>query len=382
MENIEIKFNNLCNWISTNGGYVNPKLSLINGKFGRTVIANQKIENEDIFTLPKSLVLNHENCNLNIEDNKFTHRDLTVILLLKEYYKPNSFWKDYLNLLPSLSEFKDHPLVIYIKGNFPNVSENVSIKIEKLHSEFVSLYDKFTELNNKNKIVESFTRNELLWAFLATSTRMWTNIGLVPFADLLQHSNSSNMILSDRDSSFFMMSESIGEGEEVFDNYALNDDLTLFTNFGFVESSDVAVISINFIFDETILDSLKSSILNRKKIAPINISSLGINQNLMRFIRINLIDEHDLKLINLSDDELGNSIISLENELRCLRKVKNRSNYFLSENEIKFIQGDRESLSDIEKQIFDLLSKINNLKVQINQFINNYWMSLLSDISY
>ncbi len=382
MENIEIKFNNLCNWISTNGGYVNPKLSLINGKFGRTVIANQKIENEDIFTLPKSLVLNHENCNLNIEDNKFTHRDLTVISLLKEYYKPNSFWKDYLNLLPSLSEFKDHPLVIYIKGNFPNVSENVSIKIEKLHSEFVSLYDKFTELNNKNKIVESFTRNELLWAFLATSTRMWTNIGLVPFADLLQHSNSSNMILSDRDSSFFMMSESIGEGEEVFDNYALNDDLTLFTNFGFVESSDVAVISINFIFDETILDSLKSSILNRKKIAPINISSLGINQNLMRFIRINLIDEHDLKLINLSDDELGNSIISLENELRCLRKVKNRSNYFLSENEIKFIQGDRESLSDIEKQIFDLLSKINNLKVQINQFINNYWMSLLSDISY
>lgn len=382
MENIEIKFNNLCNWISTNGGYVNPKLSLINGKFGRTVIANQKIENEDIFTLPKSLVLNHENCNLNIEDDKFTNRDLTVISLLKEYYKPNSFWKDYLNLLPSLSEFKDHPLVIYIKGNFPNVSENVSIKIEKLHSEFVSLYDKFTELNNKNKIVESFTRNELLWAFLATSTRMWTNIGLVPFADLLQHSNSSNMILSDRDSSFFMMSESIGEGEEVFDNYALNDDLTLFTNFGFVESSDVAVISINFIFDETILDSLKSSILNRKKIAPINISSLGINQNLMRFIRINLIDEHDLKLINLSDDELGNSIISLENELRCLRKVKNRSNYFLSENEIKFIQGDRESLSDIEKQIFDLLSKINNLKVQINQFINNYWMSLLSDISY
>jgi hypothetical protein len=382
MENIEIKFNNLCNWISTNGGYVNPKLSLINGKFGRTVIANQKIENEDIFTLPKSLVLNHENCNLNIEDDKFTHRDLTVISLLKEYYKPNSFWKDYLNLLPSLSEFKDHPLVIYIKGNFPNVSENVSIKIEKLHSEFVSLYDKFTELNNKNKIVESFTRNELLWAFLATSTRMWTNIGLVPFADLLQHSNSSNMILSDRDSSFFMMSESIGEGEEVFDNYALNDDLTLFTNFGFVENSDVAVISINFIFDETILDSLKSSILNRKKIAPINISSLGINQNLMRFIRINLIDEHDLKLINLSDDELGNSIISLENELRCLRKVKNRSNYFLSENEIKFIQGDRESLSDIEKQIFDLLSKINNLKVQINQFINNYWMSLLSDTNY
>jgi hypothetical protein len=48
MENVEIKFNNLCNWMSTNGGFVNPKLSLINGQFGRTVIANQKIENEDI----------------------------------------------------------------------------------------------------------------------------------------------------------------------------------------------------------------------------------------------------------------------------------------------------------------------------------------------
>ena len=75
-------------------------------------------------------------------------------------------------------------------------------------------------------------------------------------------------------------------------------------------------------------------------------------------------------------------MISLENELRCLKKVKNRSNYFLTENEIKFIQSDRDSLSDIEKQIFDLLSKVNNLKVQINQFVNNYWISLLGDTSY
>jgi len=162
----------------------------------------------------------------------------------------------------------------------------------------------------------------------------------------------------------------------------LNDDFTLFTNFGFVESSNITVISINFMFEETILDGLKSSILNRRKLLPMNISSLGINQNLMRFIRLNLIDESDLKLVNLSDEELGNSMISLENELRCLKKVKNRSNYFLTENEIKFIQSDRDSLSDIEKQIFDLLSKVNNLKVQINQFVNNYWISLLGDTSY
>jgi hypothetical protein len=211
---------------------------------------------------------------------------------------------------------------------------------------------------------------------------MWTGVGLVPFADLLQHSNNSNMILSDRDSNLFMMTDYIGEGEEVFDNYALNDDITLFVNFGFVESSNTAVVSINFIFEETILDGLKSSILNRRKLLPMNISSLGINQNLMRFIRLNLIDESDLKLVNLSDEELGNSMISLENELRCLKKVKNRSNYFLTENEIKFIQSDRDSLSDIERQIFDLLSKVNNLKVQINQFVNNYWISLLGDTSY
>jgi hypothetical protein len=382
MENVEIKFNNLCNWMSTNGGFVNPKLSLINGQFGRTVIANQKIENEDIFTLPKNLVLNHENCDLNIEGDQFKHRDLTVISLLKEYYKPNSFWKDYLNLLPSLSEFKEHPLVIYIKGNFPTVSESIYNKVQNLNNEFTSLYDKLIEINNQHKIVESFTKEDLLWAFLITSTRMWTGFGLVPFADLLQHSNNSNMILSDRDSNLFMMTDYIGEGEEVFDNYALNDDITLFVNFGFVESSNTAVVSINFIFEETILDGLKSSILNRRKLLPMNISSLGINQNLMRFIRLNLIDESDLKLVNLSDEELGNSMISLENELRCLKKVKNRSNYFLTENEIKFIQSDRDSLSDIEKQIFDLLSKVNNLKVQINQFVNNYWISLLGDTSY
>lgn len=54
MENLDIKFEELCNWIQNNGGYINPKISIKNGKYGRSVVANEKIENENIFHLPKN----------------------------------------------------------------------------------------------------------------------------------------------------------------------------------------------------------------------------------------------------------------------------------------------------------------------------------------
>ena len=83
MENVDIKFQELCNWITNNGGFVNPKLQLRDGQYGRTVIATERIENEKIFEIPDNLILNDKTTGLNFPD--IGTRYTTVIALLVEY---------------------------------------------------------------------------------------------------------------------------------------------------------------------------------------------------------------------------------------------------------------------------------------------------------
>jgi len=73
-------------------------------------------------------------------------------------------------------------------------------------------------------------------------------------------------------------------------------------------------------------------------------------------------------------------MISLENELLSLKKVKLRSNHLLLDQELEFVKNNYNSLQldSIERNICDLIIKIESLKIQIHQFINNYWISILN----
>jgi hypothetical protein len=88
-----------------------------------------------------------------------------------------------------------------------------------------------------------------------------------------------------------------------------------------------------------------------------------------------------LKLVNFEIDNIGKEIISLENELLALKKVKLRMSFILSDEEIEYVKNNYNSLTDgsIERSICDLLIKMDSLKIQINQFINNYWVALINN---
>jgi hypothetical protein len=380
MENIDNKFQELCNWITKNGGFVNPKLQLSDGQYGRTVIATEKIENEKTFEISDNLILNAKTSGLNIPELGFRYS--TIVSLLIEYKKPNSFWKEYLELLPHFNEFKNHPVFIYSQGKFPTFSEGVHQKVKTLYDEFLQLYNFFVNYNREWKIIESFTYDEFFWAYLCGITRMWTDIGLVPFADLLQHSNESNMILDQKDGTTFMTTEIIEAGQEVYDNYSV-DDISLLTTFGFVDKSPITSAQINFKFEEKegILKTITDDFNSKIPPAALTISTRGINEILMSYIRVNMLTIEQLKLVNFEIDNIGKEPITLENELLALKKVKLRMSFILSEEEVEYVKNNYNSLNDgsIEKFICDLLIKMDSLKIQINQFVNNYWISLLNN---
>lgn len=373
------KYQDLVNWIIQNDGYVNEKLTISNGLYGREIIANEEIaSNEFLFKIPKKLYLNPDNCNLSIDNNIFEYREKVCISLLKETFNESSFWKPYLNLLMKIEEFENHPLVLFMNGKFPNVSERIYELAKNNYQNFINFHNKLIKYNETNKIFNfelkvTFT----LWSYLSVMTRMWTNVGLVPFADLLQHSNESNISLnSDNDSSNMIAQNNIKQDEIVYDNYLIQDDISLYLNFGFVDKSGNDVSSINFRIDTE--NMLLKNIINfeTSKIEPkYFISTKGININLMKALRIISLNENDIK--NLDFDNIDFSkIVSINNELRALRKLKNRLNFIVSENELHFLE--RNDKTDIEKNISLLLEKMLNIKAKINLEINNYWLNLLN----
>lgn len=379
MENIDNKFQELCNWIRNNGGAINQNLQLQDGQYGRTVISTQRIENERIFEIPNNLILNAKTSGLNIPDLGFRYS--TIISLLIEYKKPNSFWKEYLELLPHFNEFKNHPVFIYSQGKFPTFSETIHQRVKTLYDEFLQLYNFFVNYNREWKIIESFTYDEFFWSYLCGITRMWTEIGLVPFADLLQHSNDSSMILDQKDGTTFMTTEIIEAGQEVYDNYSV-DDASLLSTFGFVDKSPLTSTQINFKFEEKegILKTITEDFNSKITTGTLTISTRGINEILMSYIRVNMLTMDQLRLVNFEIDNIGKEIISLENELLALKKIKLRMSFILSDEEIEYVKNNYNLLADgsIEKSICDLLIKMDSLKIQINQFVNNYWISLIN----
>jgi len=226
--------------------------------------------------------------------------------------------------------------------------------------------------------------NECIWAFLTVITRMWANCGLVPFADMLQHSNYSPIFLDSNGEKFSSMTskEKITSGSPIYDNYLVQDDITLYVNFGFVEQSDRTHLSVGFQFEtnNTVIASIINSqrhIFENKKIY---ISSEGINQEIMAFLRLHVLDTNDLKIGHFENDQFLYQIVSLANELRCLKKLKLRISHLLDKTELDYVQVNFSKLEEgtTEWQICKLIQNISNLKDQYNSFIDNYWNSFLS----
>jgi hypothetical protein len=383
MEDIELKFKDLCDWITQNGGYVNPKLNLINtGNYGNAIIASDDIQNEDLFSIPKSIHLNPENSKIDFSNTDFSFKEQVVISLLKELFTNDSFYLPYLELLPKLESFENHPIVLFMNGKFPRVSEFIYERASINYQEFVNFNTKFLEFNRKNSIFSNLKLQGILWAYLNVTTRMWTKVGLVPLADLLQHSNESTVALDITDEYSKMRTEKlITTNSIVYDNYLIEDDISLYLNFGFVDSSNLHHTSLNFRFDRKpgLLSNIIESELSKNSFK-ITISSEGINQNLISFLRINMLSEKDIRNIDFNNPEYYKNIISVGNELRCLKKLKLRMSHLLNTNEINWVKSNIDTLQDsTEKDICKLLLKLESIQISIERLISEYWLSFLNN---
>lgn len=390
MEELQLKYKNLCDWITFHGGFVNHKLKIEQTeKFGRSIITtNDLVEGEDLFKLPKHLLLNPDTTGLskyNLSQH-FEYRDQVVISLLFECQNPETLWRPYVLLLPQLHDFSNHPLVLFYQNKFPNISQDIFNRASQLYQSFNQFYTNLQNYDkNINKIFQQMPNfNECMWAFLTVITRMWSNAGMVPFADLLQHSNESKIYLDSKGEEFSSMTcrSQITAGSVIFDNYFVQDDLTLYVNFGFVEQSPITHLSVGFQFEtkNTLIASIINSERNKFQNKKIYLSSEGINHDLIGFLRLHLLDANDLKIANFENDQFFYQVITLANELRCLQKLKNRLNFLAEPKDIEFATENINKYPQLspEWSVCQLLLNIDTLKNQVNVYIDDYWKSFLN----
>ena len=221
------------------------------------------------------------------------------------------------------------------------------------------------------------TDDEFLYCYLLTISRMWTGIGLVPVADLLQHSNLSQISLNKNENFSSMSSKDrISQGQPIYDNYLLNDDIMLFINFGFVEGSDLITMPMNFAFEEQ--PAVITKLISREfeNIGKIYLTSNGVNVNLMRYLRLNLIEMSDLDTIKDQSD-FGNQIITLGNEFKALKKLKFRLSNYIPQEDLVLLNSLNHSQNESERSIYLLLNRIFKLKELTFGFVKKYWSELL-----
>ena len=240
--NLDEKYQLLKKWILDNNGFINEKLDFtyINNE-NRYIVSNNDINPEELlFSIPDKLCINNKLINdiPNINNINIDNLDINsiMILILKYHFSlgENSFYYPYLNLLPSYEDYNYHPLYKY-NDELGKKWRTISNKIVDMIESQIRIIDKI--FDNFTKLGINITYQEVKYYYMIIITRQWTNVGLVPFADLLQHSNSSNLLLNTNNNSHYIKNNNNGimKNQIIYDNYGLYDDNILFTNFGFVD---------------------------------------------------------------------------------------------------------------------------------------------------
>ncbi len=320
------KFTLLKNWCIANGSYINDKISFNDQDnifyTTETINSNEKIfeinqkcilSNDKILELP---FINTENAEL--FDN---HEKLVLVLVYNMFIKEESFFKEYIDMLPKFDSFKSHP--IYVLKTMINNSFDFNEEIKTLLGSYLKtindinekinfLYEKITNINSiYKKIID---KDSLLYGFLIVKTKSLDNKTLVPVIDHIPYSDKSTTILETDNSLFIFKSLEEYQPNTIINfNYGKKSNLEFYFHYNFIPENNIHKLSIN-ITNEKIKDLLKD------KMQHLGINFNGINPDLLALCRIQSLSETELnKIYESKKIDVVYSFINLENELTALK---------------------------------------------------------------
>ena len=321
------EYNNLYNYIISNGGYINPKLipeekSSIN----RYIITNSKVySNEKLLFIPEKVLISKihksvfQKCLEAYGSQEDYDYDCLVYFMTIDKYNLSSNFKPYYDYLP-LMNYSD--FMIDLTPEEINRFNNTGIikyinSYHKFYSKALNpvkdILKKFSEKNgiNYNKILDDFKYN-----FFIVGSRnfgrpesYYDHSTMVPFLDLINHSdkNNSSWFYEDIYNGYTLIAgKDIEENTEITDLYGQYHNSYLYNNYGFVikdnkyhEYVEVNICGEVYTFHEDYLNSTVNNIYDKiikKKKCGINYVIKDLKKRKEYYINLKT-DRYNLKVI-------------------------------------------------------------------------------------
>ena len=254
-ENYSKEYQNLYNFIISNGGYINKKLipneiSNIN----RFIIAKEKIKKyEKLLFIPDIVLISriHKNvfnyCREAYGFEEELDYDCIVYFMTIDKYNPSSFFRPYYEYLPIFNDsdfvfnFTQEEIKMLQETGINDGIFNYEYFLKRAFEPVKEILKKFSEKHNitYDKIIEDFKYN-----FNLVGTR---NFGrpesycdistMVPFLDLINHSDKNNTYwyYEEMDNGYTLIAvRDIEKNEEITDSYGPYHNSKLYMTYGFV----------------------------------------------------------------------------------------------------------------------------------------------------
>ena len=349
------EYNNLFNFIISNGGYINPKLVPNEiSKSNRFIIAKELIKkNEKILFIPDKVLISRihksvfKHCRdaYGIEDGY--EYDCIVYFMTIDNYNSSSFFKPYYDYLPTFNksdfifDFSEKEIKMFEGTGITEGIRNYKHFYKRALEPVKEKLKKFAEEKNikYEDILEKFKYN-----FDLVATR---NFGrpdsycdlntMVPYMDLINHSDKNNTYwyYEDLDEGYTLISvRDIQKNEEITDSYGKYHNSMLYRTYGFV-------IPGNIYHDYVYVNISGESFT-------LNIDYLNSNVDSMF--------EKMVKRQKLNFDDAKNSI---------LKDLNNKKSYYLK------LKTNRHSLNIIIKEHIDLLDKAIEKVLNYNKIVKH-----------
>ena len=254
-ETISNEYRNLCNFITGNGGYINPKMfPHENSATNRYIMANKKIfKDEQLLFIPENILISKYNLDIfpqcievygNDEDRDF---DCIVYFMTIDKFNTSSIFKPYYEYLPKIN-FED--LIISLNQEEiealkrSEIPEGVKYTYHFLNKSFIPAEPFLKKYSIKHNIDYQLLLNEFKTNFFLVGTR---NFGrpdyfldvssMVPYLDLLNHSDKPNthwFFDAKKKGYILNAATDIEKNEEITDTYGKYHNYLLYKIYGFV----------------------------------------------------------------------------------------------------------------------------------------------------
>lgn len=278
LEKQKVLFYNLIKWLRDNNAtFPNLEIKHYNENFRGMVTTKNVYKGKPLISIPQKCIMTslkayESESGKELKNSGWEpHSSHTwlALYLLEEKQNSNSFWKPYIDIIPPI--YGDFPQ-FYRKAELSQLKG--SFVLDMIRSRNLNLEKEFNDLIKAIPVFgKKISLRDYVWARIAIVSRVFqitysdtkTTQGLVPIADMLNHSKtpSANWMFSTNDDAFIVATNKFtSKGIEVTDSYGPKCNSRYLVNYGFTLSDNQVNNQAAIFIDPNILakdDNFKSS---------------------------------------------------------------------------------------------------------------------------